>query len=134
MIFRNNCLISHFFLQYHTQQNLWRNVASNTASAKRSRYSNRAVTYITVTALLEYLDLETYFMLASSYSCRRLHYLLTCYSGGTATSHFCCNWQPLPRVFLQCTLLLLQYKEYSLLWIQDSLNSKDYHYNTEKLQ
>ena len=38
--------------------------------------------------------------------------------------------QPLPRAFFHCSHLLLQFKEYSLLLIQDSLTSKDYHYKT----
>ena len=107
---------------------LWKNIASNTACknrAKRSRYFNRPVTYnlkFAVTALLGYLNLMHVLCLqvAEDYSLDLIQ-LLMCYSGGTATSHFCCNRQPLPRAFFQCSHLLLQFKEYSLLWIQDLL-------------
>ena len=59
-----------------------------------------------------------------------LFHLLMCYSDGTATSCFCCNGQPLPRAFFQCSHLLLQFKEHFLLLIQNLLTSKDYHYKT----
>jgi len=70
MYFRNNCIKFTHFLSV-SQLNLWRNIASNIASqnrAKKSRYSNRAVTYnIAVNVLLKYLHLYACFMLASSY-------------------------------------------------------------------
>jgi len=60
---------------------------------------------IAVTALLEYLNLHACFMLASGYSFRRLFIslklipFLMCHNGGTATSYFCGNGQPMPRAF-----------------------------------
>jgi len=112
VIFWKNCLKFTYFLAV-LQLNLWWNTASNTASknhAKRLIYSIRAVTYnqkyfcdcsIRVSRSLMHVLCLQVTMAAGDY----LSSNLMCYSGGTATSPFCCNGQPLPRAFLQCNHL-----------------------------
>ena len=92
-----------------------RNIASDTASKNRAKRSNRAVTAIreiAASALLEYLNLHT--LMRSFMSIAAKDYPLDFFHP-VMMGHFCCNGQPLLRVLLWCRLLLLQFKEYSLV-------------------
>ena len=104
--------------------------ASNTASnnhARRSIYSNRAVTYNQIKCC----DCSITVPRSSCmfYACKWLqlqetiHLLILC---ATVVDLFCCNGQPLPRALLQCSHLLLQIQRGLFLVISDSLNSKNY--------
>ena len=112
-------------------------ITLNIASKNRAqslRYSNRAVNYNAITKLAV-CDCSVRWSQSSclqvaitaDYPLNLLYHFM-CYSDGTATSHFCCNRQPLPREFLwwsDLLICLLQFKEYSFLWVQDSLTRWD---------
>ena len=121
-----------------SQLNSWSNAASNTASRNCAKnwYTliEQSCRNIAVTALLEYLDLHACFVLAAAgdyihlliLSATVVDLLLQC-MGSHCQEHSC----------MQCSHLVLQFRGLYLLWIQDSLSSKHYHYKTiyvEKLQ